>query len=62
MQLLKKSTDQADKNIQAVDKETNRLKKHNTGCNWGIWLLLLLVFIVFIAMVIFIRIVPKPRT
>ena len=62
MQMLKKTTGQAEKNIEAVDRETARLRKHNSGCGWGIWLLLLLVFAVFIAMVIFIRIVPKLKS
>ena len=60
VQVLKKTTEQADKNIEAVERETGRLRKHTSGCGCGIWLLLLIVFTVFIAMVVFIRIVPKP--
>lgn len=60
MQVLKKTNLQAEQNIQGVEKQTDRLKEHNRGCPWGTILLLVLVFTVFIAMVMFIRIVPKP--
>ena len=57
---MKRTTEQADKNIEAVERETGRLRKHTSGCGCGIWLLLLIVFTVFIAMLMFIKIVPKP--
>ena len=52
----------ADENINGLDKETGRLKEHTRGCAWGVWLLIAIVFAVFFAMVLLIRIVPKPRS
>ena len=52
----------ADSNIEGVERETGRLKKHTRGCSLGTWLLLTVVFVVFIAMVLLMRIVPKPST
>lgn len=60
-QLLEKTSHKTDENITGVERETERLKKENSRCGWGVWLLMLLVFAVFIGMVFFIRIVPKPR-
>ena len=60
MQVLKRVNLQAEQNIQGVERQTGRLKEHNRGCPWGTVLLLMLVFAVFLAMVMFIRIVPKP--
>lgn len=60
VQVLKRVNLQAEQNIQGVEKQTDRLKEHNRGCPWGTVLLLVLVFAVFLAMVMFIRIVPKP--
>ena len=31
VQVLKKTTEQADKNIEAVERETGRLRKHTSG-------------------------------
>ena len=60
-QVLEDTNKKADGNIQAIDVQTGRMKEHNRGCPWGTILLLVLVFVVFLVMVIFIRIVPKPR-
>jgi SNARE protein 1 len=60
--VLEKTNVQADQNITAVETQTDRVKDHNRGCPWGTILLLVVVFFVFIAMVLFIRIIPKPRT
>lgn len=59
--VLDKASKVSDENIEGVERETGRLKEENRGCSWGIWLMLLLLFAVFIAMVLFIRIAPKPR-
>lgn len=59
---LEKTLKVADSNIEGLDKETGRLKEHTQGCACGTWLLLLVVFVVFFAMILLIRIVPKPRT
>ncbi|XP_064391034.1 vesicle transport protein USE1-like [Halichondria panicea] len=59
---LEKTLKAADNNIEGLDRETGRLQEHTSGCAWGIWILLLVVFVVFFAMILLIRIVPKPRT
>ena len=61
-QVLKRVAEVADSNIEGVERETDRLKQHTRGCSLGTWLLLTVVFVVFIAMVLLMRIVPKPPT
>ena len=60
-QVLKETSEKAEDNTAAVDAQTGRIKEHNKGCPWGTILLLAVVFVIFLAMVILIRIVPKPR-
>ena len=61
-QVLKRVAEVADSNIEGVERETDRLRKHTRGCSLGTWVLLTVVFVVFIAMVLLMRIVPKPPT
>ena len=57
---LRQTNKVAEENVQGVEQETDRLKEHTRGCAWGTWLMMVLVFVVFFAMVLLIRIVPKP--
>lgn len=62
LQVLTTTNVKAEENINAVVTQTGRMKEHNRGCPWGTILLLVLVFCIFLIMVLFIRIIPKPRS
>ena len=62
LQALSETNEKAEENITSVVTQTGRMKEHNRGCPWGTILLLALVLCIFLVMVLFIRIIPKPRS
>ena len=60
-QVLTKTNELADDNIEGIDRNVAKLKQNNSQCSWWIWIMLAVVFVVFFAMVLFIRVMPKPH-
>ena len=57
MQVLEHASREADKNIDKLEQETDRLAEHRkNSCPWTVWLMLIVVFIIFFLMVLFIKI------
>eukprot|EP00731_Ephydatia_muelleri_P008668 Em0004g1006a len=59
--VLTKTNELADDNIEGIDRNVAKLKQNNSQCSWWIWIMLAVVFVVFFAMVLFIRVMPKPH-
>lgn len=55
--MLEHAANEADKNIDKLEQEMDRLTEHRkNSCPWTVWLMLIVVFIIFFLMVLFIKI------